>query len=60
MHIARVVAAMVAGGYASIVSAHLIAQTIPLDTAVSAGVGGFLLGPPAVGVCALIVALICE
>ncbi len=30
MHTARVIAAMIAGGYASIVAAHLIAQTVPL------------------------------
>lgn len=60
MHTARVIAAMIAGGYASIVAAHLIAQTVPLDAVVSAGVAGFLLGPPAVGVCAFVVALINE
>lgn len=56
MHTARVIAAMIAGGYASILAAHLIAQTVPYGTAVSPGVGGFLLGPLAVGLCAAIIA----
>ena len=58
MHAVRVIAAMIVGGYASILAAHLIAQTVPPATAVSSGLGGFLLGPHAVGLCAAVIAVI--
>lgn len=52
MHTARVIAAMIAGGYASILAAHLLAQMITVGSPVSPGAFGVALGPLTVGMIA--------
>jgi hypothetical protein len=55
MHTARIVVAMVAGGYASILAAYLIAAHAPLA---DAGRDGVIFGPLTVAVAAVAVSLL--